>query len=89
MGTYLTEPRSPVSQVSDGLAFQVMVVPSVVAVIVPCSSVRNTEIPAARSLIMVSAWGCPYLLPSAQLITAQVGSTAERNASLVEELLPW
>ena len=57
MGTYSEERPSPVCQVSDGLAFQVMVVPSVVAVIVPCSSVRKTETPAVRSLFMVSAWG--------------------------------
>ena len=52
-------PSAPACQLSDGDIFQVSVVPSDAATIVPCSSVRKTDTPAARSLFNTSACGCP------------------------------
>ena len=46
---------SPAFQLSDGAQFQVILFPSDVATIVPCSSVRNTDIPAARRRFSTSA----------------------------------
>ena len=46
---------SPAFQLSDGAQFQVISFPSDVATIVPCSSVRNTDMPAARRRFSTSA----------------------------------
>ena len=45
----------PAFQLSDGEQFQVISFPSDVATIVPCSSVRNTDLPAARKRFSTSA----------------------------------
>ena len=68
------------------LAVRRHVCPSVIAMIVPFKSVRQTGIPASFSRVLALGW--PYELPAPQLITTALGCTAARNASLVDVLLP-